>query len=225
MKSYLIKTILVTALICSVLLTLSGCDSTSQERLTALNQSLKVYQEKVGEADDTIHKLQNLIDEAHNVLATPGLEDIELIQKMKTQLSKAQEALPVVQAKKELLDTQVNKIQGEIDKILAGGQVDFNDELVIVGEGVKGVSTFLPPPWNGIVYALGVGLAGVFGIFRERKRRQVAEEVTKDLAESQSKVLKALPEKEKKLAQDEIEKVQDRKTKAIVNDIENGVQK
>ncbi len=146
--------------------TIGGCDTTSEQRITALKTAVDTTQVLLTQATDKVASLEKSLLANEAMAKNPSITP-EQLQQLKDELASIKSAMAVVKPAKDFFEAQMAGYQKDLADALATGSIDKAKEIKLyakgIGSGATSVSAVLPPPWNLIVALLGAGATALAG--------------------------------------------------------------
>ena len=186
-------------LILSIVLLTPGCDTTSQQRLAALQAALKTAETASKDYDSRLAAMEPAITALTQMLTDPNVTGATA-QQVKTTLADLKAKYAAVKALKAAVDEKMTAYSAVLAKAQEAGNIDIQKELEVYGQGVTLVSGALPPPFNAIGLGIGAvmtavgGIAGAFAKGKQAKHAQTT--VVTGIVDSVGALLAALPSRQ-----------------------------
>jgi hypothetical protein len=150
-----------------VIMGLSGCDTTSSQRIAALNSAITTaqqistsYDTQVEQINASMPGLESAISDA-NLPADMQLKASETLNLLKSKLA-------LIAAEKLKVDTAIANYQTAIKNIDVNSPT-LATELQIYGTGIQQIAP-VAGPYAGYVYLIGLGLTTIGGIGAAMKK-------------------------------------------------------
>ena len=159
----MVRPALLVVFLCCLLPCLTGCNTTSDERIAALQTALDSVEAKSKQYDATIATLMPSIATLQKALTDPNLTGPNA-SKLATELADLQAKYQVLVSLKATVDQQATAYDAVLQKARADGNIDIQKELSLYGQGAVAVSAALPPPFNAILLGIGAVLTAAGGI-------------------------------------------------------------
>lgn len=143
---------------------ITGCglqDMSSQERITQYQSWAAQIQTVSTAIDAQIPAIEQTITEGELLLQDPLL-DFEKKSDILDSLASAKNKLVALQAQKVQADEALEQFEDKIKELQAGGDANFGDEIMLIGEGMKIGGKALPPNL-GVWATLGGSLLTIIG--------------------------------------------------------------
>jgi len=143
---------------------ITGCglqDMSSQERITQYQSWAAQIQTVSTAIDAQIPAIEQTITEGELLLQDPLL-DFEKKSDILDSLASAKNKLIVLQTQKAEADKALEQFEEKIRELRAGGDANFGDEIMLIGEGMKIGGKALPPNL-GVWATLGGSILTIIG--------------------------------------------------------------
>jgi hypothetical protein len=121
-------------------LPLGGCDSTSQQRIAAIQKTVGELEKRSAQLDAAVSGLQVFMADAKGMLADPNVTG-EASGKLAELIEKTQAQITEQLATKAKIDAVLAALQQKLQQVDAGGQVDVSDELALLANGLSAAGT------------------------------------------------------------------------------------
>lgn len=158
----------------------SGCDTSPEQRIQWLTTAIEQTETASANIDLYIADMEVLLQESQTLLATP---ELSLPQKdsIREAITDIQQKLQEAKDKKASIATALASWKAQLLGIQANG-VTIDTEMQGYAEGIRALSTALPPPYNGIALLVAAVLpvaGGAVGrILTQMQDRKVLKAVT-----------------------------------------------
>jgi len=153
------------------ILVMVGCSKSAQERINIYENALEQYQVFSTDTDLVVEQTKIALAAAKDALIVA--EDPVLISKITRDIISLEAKITDAMEYKVKADEMVALYKQKIADIKVDGSVDFGEELTLIGEGIKSISTILPPPFNVYGALAGLIVTGVAGYAGGKKRENV----------------------------------------------------
>ncbi len=163
---------------CFIAVALTGCGTTSADRMQAMESGIDRGVEMVKDLDTQIPRIQTRITDLK--IATES-SDLGIAAKANELLASAESTLEMLLGKKSDALAMIEATRAELEWINAQAEVDWTDELKVVGEGMTASAPF----WgaHGWMATLLGGLLGVPALIFARNKKKQASVLNGALAE------------------------------------------
>jgi len=204
-----------------LLLCISGCTWTSQERISFLQNAVNQEQAVSTQLGSDVNALQVSIEQGRVFLSDPNIEP-NLVTQINAALDKAQAGLVATITNKARVDALVTNWKAQIDTLMKDpNSINIGNELGVYGQGISSIGTILPPPYGTYAYIGGALLTAIGGFFA---RRQLIEQPKVDeyksnvanIIQSVDALLKAIPKEAVPVAKEALKDVQTPEVRYLV---------
>lgn len=168
---------------------LTGCDTTSDERLQGAISAAAEARMAIAEVDEQVNAIEAAIDEQRAALSTAdGAGEAELARQIREQLDRAAAFLDQRKAVRESLVSSLDRWEADLAK-LESEPAGVARDIRLVGSGIASAAPALPPPWNAVAVLAGTittAAAGGIAAYQRRRRlraEQDAESIVRSIEE------------------------------------------
>ena len=138
-----------------LLFLMPGCNSTSSDRIAVLESAVGTVTLVVGELDNRIQNINSVVETTQLAFADPNLTS-DQVGKMQTFLIETKVLLAKFMDDKELVVSELQKLQVRLAEVKASGDVDIGDELQLLAATLSSVGAAVPGKPG-----LGITIAGI----------------------------------------------------------------
>jgi hypothetical protein len=180
----------------AIVLMVGGCDLTPQERVEKVNQAIGTIRQASAVYDQTTTGLAEPLARGKELLRDPNLPAGQM-ETLIGYIEKTEREISAIAQKKVAADAEIARLQAMTEKILAGGEVDMQQELQGYNEIILSLAPFMGK--FGPIVILGSGLANILlGLFFKKKTAEVKQgKVTAaDIVQSVSQLISVIDQQD-----------------------------
>jgi len=166
-----------TIIIAILALPMAGCQYSSAERISLLNDQVRQVREVADALESEVEALEDFLQDSREVLKDPNLSG-EVVAQVEAAIDVSTDKLKMLLENKAKADHLLNDWERKLDDLANTGEITWLDELGLYGEGAAQVGTLLPPPVGSYVIIIG----SILGLLGGSKFKKVAAEGAADKA-------------------------------------------
>ena len=153
---------------------LSGCGTTPEQRIAALQAQAQRAEQVVGQLGAAIPQVEAAAEQLRAVLADPAI-DAALRDKTLTVLAAAEVKLAQMRSAEQAAAATLATLLEAIATLQAGGTITVAEEVQLYGQIGQQVSTALPPPWGGLVLLASSLVTLIGGLIGGAAKQKLAD--------------------------------------------------
>lgn len=148
-----------------------GCDLTSAERVDLLEKAIGVAESKRADIDSGLTEIELVIAGILAELEKSGLDPAKTAG-LREDLAAAYTVVVEFKASKDKIIISLGSWREEIERIKAGGEVDWLAELQVLGAGAKTAAPYVPEPVKTGLMLFSLVTAGIGGVYGALKKKK-----------------------------------------------------
>lgn len=161
-----------------LLFTVSGCNTTSDQRV-ALLEGAVVQAEKVsGELEIRLDEMELILVKTQAALNDPNLP-VDFQEQLNDLFTQTIDGIKVISAKRGEYAGLITRLREQIEEAKEGG-IDLGAELQLYGKGLETTAEYLPPVVSGYVTLAGT-VFGILGLILAKRRKKELVGVVKSV--------------------------------------------